>query len=47
MPRGLLSSALVAAMPSPLYPAVPVPAIVVMIPEVLTLRIVLLEISDT
>ncbi len=42
MPLGRLSWAEVAAPPSPEYPATPVPAMVVMVPPEVTLRIRLL-----
>ena len=45
MPVGKLKSALVAAIPSPLNPSVPVPATVLMLPDVSTLRTRLLFVS--
>src|SRR5579883_321353 len=45
MPCGVNRSALVAAAPSPAYPAKPVPATVVIVPSAATLRIRLLLVS--
>src|SRR5665213_3234972 len=44
-PPGVFNSAAVAAPPSPVWPAVPLPAMVDMIPELVTIRIRLLVLS--
>ena len=45
MPLGALNCALVAGPPSPVYPALPFPATVVMVPLVETCRTLLVPVS--